>query len=338
MINQLSEGFMLGLATGTTCLATCGPVYAPYLMQYERNLWKSIIALCEISAGRFITYAIVGLIAGLLGDGLKGLNKDLFTASAYILFSIFLIVTTFRTSKKEKCCQTGKWSAFVDRPVILGILTGINFCPSFLLAFTKAVDLSGPMAGLALFSSFFVGTSLFLIPLSFFGIFGMKKQFRLIARTAAILISVWFISQAGVSLYNYFHEKKVASEIDPSLIVNVIDSPAVVYIASSDSSTLSFLQAGLTSARKKSALFVDKPADIPDSGIVFVGQESITGLHLENLSFRKKGRLIMILPDSSYKGINSSQVKKLIDYLAFYSFKIDPDSGTVYQIPRNILE
>ena len=57
MISQLSEGFLLGIATGTTCLATCGPIYAPYLMQYDRNLKASLVTLLEISGGRFATYS-----------------------------------------------------------------------------------------------------------------------------------------------------------------------------------------------------------------------------------------------------------------------------------------
>jgi sulfite exporter TauE/SafE len=339
MINHLTEGFLLGIATGTTCLATCGPVYAPYLMQYERNLWKSIVALFEISIGRFITYAIFGLIAGFLGASLAEVNRDLFTASAYVLFSCFLLITTFRTNKKEKCCQTGKWATFIDRPVILGILTGINFCPSFLLAITKAVDLNGPVAGLLLFSSFFVGTSLFLIPLSFFGLFGLKKQFRMIARISAILISIWFITQAGITFYHYVLEKKAVSEIDPKLIVNILEPTIPAYIIGTDRTETICLQKDLSSARKSEVKFIDfKTTQVPDSGIFFVGQELTAGTHVETNFLKKSGRFILILPDSSHKRLDSLKVKKLIDFLSFYSFKIDPDSGTIYQIPPKAIQ
>ncbi len=196
MLSYLSEGFLLGIATGTSCLATCGPIYAPYLMQYERPLLRNLLALMEISAGRFATYLLIGLLAGLLGHSIPLDYKEWFTAIAYISFSLFLVLTAFRTQRREQCYTTGAWYAFVDRPLVLGLLTGINFCPSFLLALTKAVDLSGPLSGMIFFAAFFVGTSLFLVPLSFFGLFGKQKLFRSVARLGAVVIGIWFIIQS----------------------------------------------------------------------------------------------------------------------------------------------
>lgn len=336
MISQLTEGFLLGIATGTTCLATCGPVYAPYLMQYDRNVWRSFLALMEISAGRFVTYAVFGIAAGMMGAAIADIERDLFTASAYILFSVFLLLSSFRTNKKDHCCTTGKWMTLVDRPVLLGLFTGINFCPSFLLAITKAVDLSGPLAGLAIFSSFFVGTSLFLIPLSFLGYFGIKKKIRVFARITAVIVSTWFIVQAVIMLHNHFTEKYKASHIDPKLILNVLDkTPA--YIITDDSLPLMNLQTGLTVAKNQPVKIISssQAAKMQDSGIFFMGLELTSGNHLENHSLRKKGRFLISLPDSSKHGLDTIQVKKLISFLSFYSFKIDPDSGSVFQVPAS---
>jgi sulfite exporter TauE/SafE len=204
MIATLTEGFLLGLATGTTCLATCGPVYAPYLMQYGRSLPKSLLAVLELSAGRFISYLVVGAAAGLLGRQVDFEEKRLFTAAAYSLFSIFLLVTVFRTHRRDRCYRTGRWAGIIDRPLVLGILTGINICPPFLLALTKAVSGSGPVAGMTLFAAFFAGTSIFLVPLSVFGLFGTRSQLRSVARLVAIAVSAWFLFLAGLLMYNHF--------------------------------------------------------------------------------------------------------------------------------------
>jgi len=333
MISHLTEGFLLGIATGTTCLATCGPVYAPYLLQYERNIWRSLLALLEISIGRFFMYAVFGIAAGLAGASIADMNRELFTAIAYLLFSIFLLITTFRTNKRERCCQTGKWASFVDRPILLGFFTGINFCPSFLLAVTKAVDLSGPWAGLALFSSFFVGTTLFIMPLSFLGYFGIKKQIRLFARIAAVLVSAWFIGQSINMMIHMYKDKVEADSINPAHIVNVLD-PLPTYIVTNDTIASLSLQKGLRTAKKQEVLFRSSES-VPDSGIIFVGREAVDGTHLEQNPLRKKGRFLLILPDSSQRSLDTSEVRSLIDFLAVYSFKIDPDSGTVFQIPDN---
>lgn len=335
MISQLTEGFLLGIATGTTCLATCGPVYAPYLMQYERNIWRSLLALLEISAGRFIAYAVIGVLSGFLGSSLENLNRDLFTASAYILFSVFLLITTFRTSKKEKCCQTGKWSTFVDRPLVLGVLTGINFCPSFLLAVTKAVDISGPLSGFYLFASFFVGTSLFLIPISFFGVFGLKKQLRFIARVSAVAISVWFIIQACIMLYHFYNEYKSAQNIDPSLIVNILETDKPVQILAKDTSGLVEMKRLFEEKVKSSVLMINDIQNLADSGIVIAASEWVGNEHIERHSLRKPGRFLVFLPDSSNKNVSVDNINKMITFFGKYYFKIDPDSGTVFQMPNN---
>jgi sulfite exporter TauE/SafE len=204
MITTLAEGFLLGLATGTSCLATCGPVYAPYLMQYERNLLKSLLAICELSAGRFLSYLIVGALAGMLGRHVYFEGKGLITAAGYSLFSIFLLVNAFRTHRRDQCCTVSNRAGIIDRPLILGILTGVNFCPPFLLALTKAFHGSGPAAGMSLFAAFFVGTTLFLLPISAFGLLGGRIIFRSIARWGAIAVSIWFLTMAGLQIYNYF--------------------------------------------------------------------------------------------------------------------------------------
>jgi sulfite exporter TauE/SafE len=197
IIAQMTEGFLLGIATGTTCLATCGPIYAPYLMLSERTLKSSFLTILEISGGRFITYLIVGLFAGLLHKNLNILGDSVwFTACAYLSFSTYLIFSALRPSRRKLCCQRAAWYSFADRPVLLGLLTGINFCPSFLLAFTKAVNLSGPLAGMVLFGAFFMGTSLFLLPLSYFGVVGKQPFLRRIAKVSALVVGGWFVVQA----------------------------------------------------------------------------------------------------------------------------------------------
>jgi sulfite exporter TauE/SafE len=204
MITTLAEGFLLGLATGTTCLATCGPVYAPYLMQYGRSLPKSLLAILELSAGRFFSYLVVGAAAGLLGRQVHFEGKGLITAAGYSLFSIFLLITAFRTHRRDQGCRAGRWAGIIDRPLVLGILTGINICPPFLLALTKAFSGSGPAAGMTLFSAFFVGTSIWLAPIAAFGLLGKQRLFRSIARWGAVAVSAWFLVLAGLLTYNYF--------------------------------------------------------------------------------------------------------------------------------------
>ena len=98
----LVEGLVLGLATGPICIATCGPVYAPFLMQKSRTTLRSIVTLLQITAGRFVTYLIIGLAAGALGTQIASLPKVWFTAIAYVLFSVVLVISAIRTGKCDE--------------------------------------------------------------------------------------------------------------------------------------------------------------------------------------------------------------------------------------------
>ena len=80
MIKTLIEGTILGLTTGTACLVTCSPIYLPYLISEDRKLGKSILAVLEISAGRFVSYLAFGAIAGYTGAQIASVNRELFTS------------------------------------------------------------------------------------------------------------------------------------------------------------------------------------------------------------------------------------------------------------------
>lgn len=198
----IAEGLMLGLATGPLCLATCGPVYAPYLMQKNRGTAQSILTLVQISAGRFTTYLLIGLAAGALGAQIALLDRVWFSAIAYIVFSVFLVLSAWRTKRCDEGCRSTGWMRFVEVPFILGMLTGISFCPSFLLALTKAVEQGGAIAGALVFGAFFFGTNIYFIPFVFFGVMGKTYHLRTIARIASGVVALWFIGQAVILIVN----------------------------------------------------------------------------------------------------------------------------------------
>ncbi len=227
MFKTLIEGFMLGLSTGTICLATCAPIYLPYLISEDRSLKKSFYKVMEISGGRFIAYLIFGAMAGWLGSYLPNQQRTLFTGISYILLSIFLVVNVLRTHKAEKRCKIPTWTKFTQSAFMLGIVTGVNFCPSFLIALTKSFDLGGALGGILLFMGFFVGTTIFLIPLAFGGLLTAIGKVKVVARYASILIAIWFIWQGGTNIYKAWQDNKarVINPMDTKYSAFVITTP-----------------------------------------------------------------------------------------------------------------
>jgi len=52
------------------------------------------------------------------------------------------------------------------------------------------------VAGMLFFVAFFVGNSVYIVPLSLFGIFGARKVLRDVGRLAALGVGVWFLISA----------------------------------------------------------------------------------------------------------------------------------------------
>jgi sulfite exporter TauE/SafE len=215
MIKTILEGFTLGFSTGTICLVSCTPIYLPYLISENRSFSKNLWKVLEISLGRFFSYIVFGLLAGWIGSNIATINRDLFTAIAYILLSAFLVLSVIRTKKKQKKCHIPALAKITSSAFLLGVFTGINFCPSFLIALSKAVDLAGPISGALLFFGFFIGTSIFLIPLAFTGFLAYIKNLKFIAQIASIAIAVWFLFSAGMKINDIYKDSQ-AYYLDPT--------------------------------------------------------------------------------------------------------------------------
>ncbi len=201
----LFEGLFFGFATGATCLASCAPIYLPYLLTEDRKISSSIMAVVEISAGRFFSYLTFGALAGFTGSVISGTNRSLYTSIAYILLSAYLLLTTYRTHNEHKKCAVPKIAKISKSAFLLGILTGINFCPSFLIALSRVLDIGGVINGMLLFFGFFISTSLFLLPLAFVNVLTKIHIIKKYARYAALLVAVIYTILGITGLVKYFN-------------------------------------------------------------------------------------------------------------------------------------
>jgi sulfite exporter TauE/SafE len=77
-------------------------------------------------------------------------------------------------------------------PAVLGFLTGLNLCPPFLLAFAVATDSGSLSRSLLFFLMFYLGTSLFFLPLPLLSFINRLQIFKTIGRMAAIVVAVYY--------------------------------------------------------------------------------------------------------------------------------------------------
>jgi hypothetical protein len=192
MLESLSEGLALGLATGTACLASCGPVYATYLMSEERSGWQSLRVILLLNLGRFVAYAGFGAILGLLGGYIPASVRLPLAYGGYLLFSVYLIVSVVRVHKACSGCGVSRFMKVTRSPLLLGVLTGFSICPAFLIAMTSAFETSGAPAGAMLFTGFFAGTTVYMLPFALFGLLTRVRWITTAARFLAVAVAVYF--------------------------------------------------------------------------------------------------------------------------------------------------
>jgi sulfite exporter TauE/SafE len=206
----LGEGLIVGLAGGTGCLATCGPVLLPYLLAEEgRSRWKSVLALGQLLLGRLVGYLTIGLLAWIVGMALLGSPRwrAWMAGAAYLGVAILMVAYGFFPARKGGATTPGagalvrvraRWPALF--PAALGLLTGLNLCPPFVVAITRAADAGGLGGSLAFFSAFYVGTSVFIVPLPLVGWLRRPEAVRMTARLAAGVVGVYFAYLGLVTL------------------------------------------------------------------------------------------------------------------------------------------
>ncbi|MCF7918978.1 MAG: sulfite exporter TauE/SafE family protein [Candidatus Cloacimonetes bacterium] len=312
MIKTLLEGFFLGISTGSLCLMTCSPIYLPYIMTSDRKLSKSLLAIGEISLGRFVSYLSFGALAGFAGANINAMNRNLFGAIANILLSIYLVLTVVRTHQSEKKCAVPRLAGITRSGLLLGILTGINFCPAFLIALSEAVNLGGVVAGILLFGGFFIGTTLYLIPLAFASLLTQIKKMKSIARILSLIVAAWFIGKGAIGIYEHFQPQ----ENPGGRMIDVIAPKNKIAVISSDVHLPYFKSLSDSVA---SRIFRDVPVflqdqELPDSLFVLNYMFLVDDTILLNKALEKKDH-ILIEPDYD--------IRFMLDWLQKYTFRTE---------------
>lgn len=318
----LLEGFFLGIATGPLCLASCGLIYASFLMQKDLSYKRYITDLLQLSVGRFITYVFVGAISGSFGSHVSHIYREYLSLAAYLLFSIFLVLSFFRGQSCEKGCKVSRWSKFAEWPIVLGMITGINICPTFLIAFTRSFQLSGPVAGAQFFASFFAGTTLFLLPLSLIGMLGKQYIFRKIARVSAICIVCWFLFNSVKISYGlvqpYFDKRPVISLMD--------ETPLYVIFREK---TKAEEAAIALCANRKGPVHLASPSDsLPQICYIITEQANLINGYGE--PYRKPDRFVAVIDENYLNG--SLGFNEIVSFLTRFHFRFNKAEGEIFYL------
>ena len=134
------QGFLLGLANGASCLATCAPVLLPYLLSEGRSVRSNARPLLHFLGGRLIGYLAFAVFAWEAGRWIRDwAGSGLIFGMIYAVLAFVLM--TYGFSPPPAACAAsglgGRLASFAGHwpwmmPGLMGLLTGLSLCPPFL--------------------------------------------------------------------------------------------------------------------------------------------------------------------------------------------------------------
>lgn len=186
------SGFLAGLSVAAYCLGTCLPIVVPYLLSQSRTPRSSLWVTIEFSLGRLLGYTCFGAAVGFLGKVVESaLIHKLSSLGTVLLAATMILYSAGLLRWGPKAC--GQRFAPFRIPLLLGFFTGVNVCPPFLLSLSYIFNLRSVILGVLYFLGFFLGTSTYIVPLGFLGVFSKSPTFQKIAQVSGLLAGCVFL-------------------------------------------------------------------------------------------------------------------------------------------------
>lgn len=196
MHNYIIESLLLGLSVGPVCLAYCSPIVVPLLSTSQSpKLSVGSLTLFTFLTGRYLGYMLTAMAVGIVGNNIHHYVDGMaFAIISIVLGLVLLFFSIQKNFPQTKFCRILKrgnsQTLFLT---LLGLLTGLNFCPPFLAAIVGATS-TGTVAGsMIYFSAFFIGTVVFFPAMVLLGLLSRIESVRIVANICLMISGFWFV-------------------------------------------------------------------------------------------------------------------------------------------------
>lgn len=203
------SAIILGLAGSFHCVGMCGPI-AIALPLNNTNWFTRIIGSVLYNVGRAITYALMGAVFGILGEGLQlgGFQRWISIVMGAIMVLAVIFPALFKNSSKlDKYIYgyVGRLKArfgvlFMKKSysslLLIGLLNGLLPCGLVYMALAGAIATGGVTSGALFMFIFGLGTLPMLLLLSLVGnvVSGsIKTTINKIIPIVIVIIGILFI-------------------------------------------------------------------------------------------------------------------------------------------------
>jgi uncharacterized membrane protein (DUF485 family) len=200
----MTDSLILGLSSGSACLATCGMVMFPYLMAGSAGFKKIAIDLSLFLLTRFVVYFLLATFSWYFGQALfsNPLVRNIVPGILYIVFAVMLVWYSISKNRNPEC-PAKIVKTVNDRrlvPILLGLVNSLGFCPALFIILTKGATQGTLIQSYIAFLAFFIGSSLWFLPLPFAGKIRKKEVLKNIGILATGLAGIIFLIKGLTNL------------------------------------------------------------------------------------------------------------------------------------------
>jgi hypothetical protein len=200
----MAEAFILGLSSGSACLVTCGMVMFPYLMSGSAGVKRIALDLTLFLFTRLLIYFIMATLAWYFGQALfsNPVVRNIVPGILYIVFAVMLVWFSISKNRNPECpakiVETINNRRLV--PIFLGIVNSVGFCPALLIILTNGSTQLSVIQSYMVFLAFFLGSSVWFLPLPLAGRIRRKEILRTIGILATGLAGMIFMIKGITNL------------------------------------------------------------------------------------------------------------------------------------------
>lgn len=200
----MTESLILGLSSGSACLATCGMVMFPYLMAGSADVKRIATDLSLFLFTRLFVYIILATVSWFFGQAVLGNSvvRNVVPGILYIVFAVMLVWYAISNNRTRECPAKIVTTVNNKRlvPVFLGVVNSIGFCPALLIILTKGATQGTLVQSYLSFLAFFIGSSIWFLPLPLAGKIRKKEVLKTIGILATGLAGIIFMIKGITNL------------------------------------------------------------------------------------------------------------------------------------------
>jgi hypothetical protein len=200
----MTDSLILGLSSGSACLATCGMVMFPYLMAGSASVKRIAIDLSLFLLTRFVIYFILATLAWYFGQAIfsNPVVRNIVPGILYIVFAIMLVRYSISRNRNRNCPAKIVKTVNNHRlvPILLGVVNSLGFCPALFIILTKGATQGTLVQSYIAFLAFFIGSSLWFLPLPLAGKIRRKEVLTNIGILATGLAGIIFMIKGLTNL------------------------------------------------------------------------------------------------------------------------------------------